>query len=530
MGIITRPEICIMPDESRMWEISLEKCIVKGYIPTNKLSGKINNYSFKAPLLIVLEENRQTAEAAKKFADSTGLAQIASQYDAGVLFVYPTGGDWDKADESLYVSLIAEIKMGYEYEDGILTDNDFFTHELKGYFIRGTKFHTYIYSFGKSADYAAKYLLKTIEGEYLWGPGEITPAMVSMERLSVTPEIGRKDIPVISIANSNALNAIFEQCEHKLINDNADYITDYNTFVGKYKMWCGVIFEEPNFTEMNMVEEAGSLMVKVSADNETYKGQSEHEIGYFAYYNKDIFENGPVTLVIGFHGMGDSAMFLTYVSGWYRVAHKYNFVFVAFENHMDIPADEVIEALGELKKRYNIDERRIYAVGFSMGCGKTWDLFEKYPGEFSGVAPASALFPVYSHPFGLKRDIENINKDTPLPIFYSGGEKSPVSELPFQSWWAVERIKYALEVNKCKKHFDYSFEDQSNWEDKFMAVKGDRVERLYDDERDAYINVHYYDSEDGVCRTALAAVEGQVHEYRPYTAEVAWKFISQFTR
>ena len=35
-------------------------------------------------------------------------------------------------------------------------------------------------------------------------------------------------------------------------------------------------------------------------------------------------------------------------------------------------------------------------------------------------------------------------------------------------------------------------------------------------------------SEDGVCRTALASVSGQVHECRQHTNENAWKFLSQF--
>ena len=42
----------------------------------------------------------------------------------------------------------------------------------------------------------AKNLLKTLQGQYLWGPGEITPAMCSMERLSVVPQVERKDIAV----------------------------------------------------------------------------------------------------------------------------------------------------------------------------------------------------------------------------------------------------------------------------------------------------------------------------------------------
>lgn len=530
MGISERPKIHIFSDESKMWEINAKDYVAKGYVPTNNLNGGVNNYSFIAPFLVVLEEKRQSFDEAKAFAEKTGLADIAAKYDASVLFVYPACDDWEKADEAVYVSLLADVKMGTDYKDGIYEDYDFFTHKLNSYFIRGTKFHTYVYSYGKSADYAAKHLLKTIEGEFLWGPGEITPAMVSMEGLGSLPQIERTDIPVISVGNSDEINATFSSCEHKLIKDCADYKADYDAFVKKYKCWVGVISTEPDLEKLNMAEEPGSMMVKVSPDNEVFKGQEEHEVGYFAYYNKDVFDNGPVPLVIGFHGMGDSAMFLAYVSGWQALAHKYGFLFVSIENHLSIPADEAIQILEEVKKRYKVDEHRIYAVGFSMGCGKTWDLFERYPSSFAAVAPAAALFPVYSHPFGAERHLESLNKDTPLPIFYSGGENSHVSELPFQSWWAVERLRYAMEVNRCKKKFDFIFEDQSNWDDKFMAVKGDRVEKLHDESRDAYINVHYFDSEDGVCRTVFAAVEGQGHEYRPHTAELAWNFISQFTR
>ena len=530
MAIITRPEVHTLTDGGKTWEIACEKFVVKGYIPANDLNGAINNYSFMAPTLIVLEENKQTMEEAVRFADSTGLASIAAKSDSGVLFVYPSNGSWDDADESIYVDLMTEIKMTPDYKDGLVEDIDFFTHQNKGYYIRGTKFHNYVYSYGKSADYAARHLLKTIKGEFLWGPDEITPTCVSMENLAVQPQIERKEIPVLSVGNSDEINACFEVCEHKLIKASADYESDYKAFVKKYRMWCGVISEEADVEALGMVEEAGSCMVKVSPDNMAFKGQDEHEVGYFAYYNKGALDNGPIPLVLGFHGMGDSSMFLTYVSGWYQVTHKHGFLFVAVENHLNIPADEVMQILDVIKERYNIDEHRIYAIGFSMGCGKTWDLFERYPSVFAGVAPGCALFPVYTHPFGAERHLDTLNKDTPLPIFYSGGEKSHVSELPFQSAWAVERLKYAMEVNKCKKHFDYTFEDQSNWEDRFLAVKGDRVERLYDESRDAYMNVHYFDSEDGVCRTVFAAVEGQMHEYRPFTAELGWQFISQFTR
>jgi len=185
--------------------------------------------------------------------------------------------------------------------------------------------------------------------------------------------------------------------------------------------------------------------------------------------------------------------------------------------------------LDELKKRYNVDEHRIYAIGFSMGCGKTWDMFEQYPDVFAGLAPASALFPVYNNPFG-KPLGDKLNTTVPVPIFYSGGDNSHLTELPFQGAAGIERLQYAARVNKCINKFDVTFEDKDSWTDPIMAVKGDRVEKLYDKSRDAYLTVHYYDSEDGVCRTAYASISGQGHEYRHHTAEHAYTFISQFTR
>ena len=81
--------------------------------------------------------------------------------------------------------------------------------EFKGYFIRGAIFRADIYSFGESADYVARCLLKTVNGEYLWGPGEITPAMCSLQNLSVVPKVERKDIAILSVGNSNEINEAF---------------------------------------------------------------------------------------------------------------------------------------------------------------------------------------------------------------------------------------------------------------------------------------------------------------------------------
>ena len=72
------------------------------------------------------------------------------------------------------------------------------------------------------------------------------------------------------------------------------------------------------------------------------------------------------------------------------------------------------------------------------------------------------------------------------------------------------------------------FADKENWSEKIWGQAGERIEKLYDETRDSYLTIHYFDSEDGVCRTAFASVSGQMHELRHHSCENAWKFISRF--
>lgn len=528
MAMMTRPTVTTLADGGKYFENKYEKFYMKAYVPANDIDGQINNYTFKAPLLLVFEEEQQSMEQAIAWADKNGLSKVAAKFDANIYFIYPTcEGAWAKSDASLYAAIIDEVSMATEYQDGIVEVNDFFTRTFKGYFLRGAKHRADIYSFGASADYVAKNLLTTIQGNYLWGPGEITPAMCSMERLSVVPNPDRKDIGMISVGNSDAVNAGFKGCKELLIKDSAEYEKDFKGFVRRFKMWCGNMEEEPDFEALKMTEEPGRVVVNTSADNRMIKDAKTHTVGYFAYYNHDTFANGPAPLLLGFHGGGDSSMFFTYVSGWWQVCHEHNFLYVAIENHLFVTATEVMEIIADLKGKYNIDEKRIYAAGFSMGSGKTWDMFMEYPNVFAGLAPGSALFPMKDNNFG-KSITDGINMDTPVALFYSGGEQSPLPELPGQAEQCADRIEYLAKVNRWK-NFNGIPKDKSEWPDAMYGVKGDRVDRIPDASRGSILTVRYFDSEDGVCRTALASIDNQQHEYRHHTAETAWNFISKFS-
>ena len=120
----------------KCWEHTFDSFYLKVYVPSNDLDGQTNNYGFRAPLLLVFEENKLDMDAAVAFAQSTGLSGIAASYDSAVLFVYPTASDgWKSCDSSLYADVIAEIKMIQVYKDGIVEDFNFFTNTFEGYFV-----------------------------------------------------------------------------------------------------------------------------------------------------------------------------------------------------------------------------------------------------------------------------------------------------------------------------------------------------------------------------------------------------------
>ncbi len=532
MGMKEMPAITTFADGGKIWSHTFDTFTATVYVPKTKKTVGVVNYGFMAPYLLVFEETARTAEECRKWAEDCGLAEVAARYDTSVVFIDPTcEGGWDNAPAELYPEIIANTKIHQYFRDGVVTMKNRFTGEWGDCFIRGAIFRAYIYAFGKSADFVAKNYLKTVNGEFLWGPGEITPAVCILNGMSVIPEPERSDIPVVSIGNSDDINnGLMDVCSELLIKDVAEYREDFDSFVVRHRRWCGNLEEEPMLSELGMVEEPGSITVATSADNRgDDRDTTEHEIGYVAYYNQGVFDNGPAPVVFAFHGGGDSAMYISNVSGWNCIAQKYNFLLIAIENHLNSTATEIVEMLGKLKKRYNIDESRVYASGFSMGGCKSWDCFQEYPGVFAALAPMDATFDVGQNSSGQPSPCE-INRTVPVPVFYTGGEITPLPELPFQALKCTERIRYVFEVNKVVKKYDVSFDEQDKWTNKIWGIDGDRIRVIHDDSRNSDLTLHYFDSEDGVCRTVLGSISGQGHECRQHTCEQAWLFMSQFTR
>lgn len=515
------------------WENVYEDFSVKVYTPDYTVPADIINYSFETPYIIVFEEKAETIEEAVAFAKAEGLDKAMVPYGGPVVFVYPNcNGGWEEAPSYIYSKVINESRTGQYHQQGYLTQYQFRTKDVEGYYIRGAVHRPMVYGVGAAADYIAKNCIKKAEGRFLWGPGEVTPVACTMRNASVMPEVERDDIIIVSSRNSAEFNAALEGKVKKLIIDDEGTFGQELSELKYYRRILGGLEKQKSLSKLGMVVEPGYETVTTSPDNGgDDAGTKEHKIGYVVYCNKSALVSGErIPTVMAFHGGGDSAMIIgNFSSGWSLVANKYNFLLICVENHLNSTATETIELIEKLKEKYPIDPDRIYATGFSMGGIKSWDMYQEYPNYFTAVAPMSATTePGFNVSFG--KSIR-LNNDTVLPVFYVGGAMSPLPELSKHAEKCFQRLTYVLEVNKCTKKVNVDYNDRTTWEDEIWALKGDSTVKLNSFQKEGRVmTLELFDSEDGKCYTVFGSINDQQHELHYHQCEYAYRFMSQFRR
>jgi len=528
-------------DGSLLYEFEDKGYQILFYMPVNDVQSNLINYGFTGPTLVVFPDKKTDFAGLRKLTVETGLETVAARNGVGIVLVNPKKDDWKDEEAGAYEAVADNLGIAQaNFRDGLaIMKNDAIPDEVS-YAILGSPVRMYVYGFGTGADYLALHYLKKVSGKALMGDlGMADRSVVSATlcNLSVTPDPEENDIHVVSVNNTSEQNRVLkENCAEVLERTDVDLYRDFNDYTGNYRRWTGRILQAYNYVKEGIVDKAESVMLPISEDNETFRRAirfmriKEHKVGYVTFYDKNMdVHNEKHPLVLVFHGGGDSAYATASLAEWPEIGQKEGFITVAVEMHMNVSAKEVAALIEHLKQEYAIDEERIYATGFSMGGIKSWDLFEQCPQYFAAIMPMDAVDHVGNNCFGTRT--ENVNRDFLVPTFYVGGVSSPLVELPFQHERAVERISYLAKVNKVRKPFDLRIEDRDNWEDKYVGVKGDRVEVLHDDlfPQSEYI-VNYYDSEDGNCYTCIMAVTNHAHEIRPFTNAYCWNFVKRFKR
>lgn len=173
-------------------------------------------------------------------------------------------------------------------------------------------------------------------------------------------------------------------------------------------------------------------------------------------------EGRPVPLVVNMHGRGGSAESFMDLSGLNRVAEERNFIAVFPESsiYQQRPGgltnvlrwngtyggesfDDVgfiLKVIQEVKSRYAIDEKRIYACGQSSGGAMTSELALKAPQVFTAVSPWSAL----KHPDSLSALPDKLQPA--VPFLFLLGEND---------WLCVDKENGELEYKVKKNIADF---------------------------------------------------------------------------
>jgi len=516
----------------KIWNHIYERFEGTVYIPNNDLRDDVLNYGFVAPFLIVLQDEKMSEEEMVFFAREKGLEKLAKDFATSILFVYPNSAKgWENAPQNILDEIISNSKIHQYYEDGMAKALNRFTKSLEGYFIRGAIFRICMYGFNKSADYLARYGIAHFEGDGLWGRADCAPAFISLSNPTVVPDIKANDIPIACYnATEEICSKIKDNAKYYLIKHDEDIYNDFYSFARKFRRMLGELELDPDLEAQGMIIESGVFEVATSPDNDgDDKGTDKHEIGYFAFYNKDIFSEEPAPLLISFHGGGDSAMYIAHVSGWAKIAHKYNFLLVSIENHLNSTATEMKELILNLQQKFNIDSTRIYVSGFSMGGCKSWDMIQEYPNILAAAAPMDATFEVGLNVYGQPVN-KKINRSESVPIFYVGGELTPLPELPFQAQKCIDRAGYVFEINNIPVKYDVKLEEVSEWENKIWGINGHDTLTLKDPLRQGVLTLQLFESSDGNCNTVLGSVDNQGHECREHTCEMAYRYMSCFRR
>lgn len=103
----------------------------------------------------------------------------------------------------------------------------------------------------------------------------------------------------------------------------------------------------------------------------------------------------PTPLVIGLHGMGgnESSLFTGYEGTLLREAERKGFLVAAPKGrattsmYRGTAEKDVLDVLAEVRRDYNVDPRRIYLMGHSMGGYGTWSVAMNHPDLFAALGP-----------------------------------------------------------------------------------------------------------------------------------------------
>jgi len=168
-------------------------------------------------------------------------------------------------------------------------------------------------------------------------------------------------------------------------------------------------------------------------------------------------------LVIALHGLGSGTMYMMEYNNLVELAEEYGYIVATpmgfnergwyggrgagneFNRRREDPGPDnlgelserdVMNVLGMMREEYNVDERRIYLIGQSMGGGGTWHLGIKYPDVCAALAPMAPA--IYSSP-------DELSAARHLPVMVVMGDADEAVDVEVTRQWVAKMEELGMD-------------------------------------------------------------------------------------
>jgi len=179
------------------------------------------------------------------------------------------------------------------------------------------------------------------------------------------------------------------------------------------------------------------------------------EMEYALFVPSSYDKEKKTPLVVALHGLGGNPQQIIRSRGLVDLAEQHGYIVVAPmgynskgwygvkgrggpgqgkddpPNLRELSEKDVLNVLELVRKEYNVDDKRIYLIGHSMGGAGVWHLGTKYPDMWAGLAPIAPAA------FGQPTGLDKIKK---VPVIVVQGDKDTLVKPEGTRRWA-EKLK-----------------------------------------------------------------------------------------
>ncbi len=192
--------------------------------------------------------------------------------------------------------------------------------------------------------------------------------------------------------------------------------------------------------------------------------EAEKEMEYALYIPEGYDAKKSYPLMVALHGLNSNPRQILGYPGFTTLAQKYGYILAAPfgynkkgwyggrgqtsrrwdpTNLGELSEKDVMNVLQLVRDEFNVDSKRIYLMGHSMGGGGTWHIGTKFPDIWAGlapIAPATFLSP------------DNLKKIESTPVILVQGDKDRLVPVQAARRWAskMEELEMTHEYIEVK--------------------------------------------------------------------------------